>query len=208
MADAARNGAPRDLIPRARIAEANGEYGRFDVFPIEPGHSASIGNPLRRALLNGLEGWAVASARIDGALREFDVIEGVRDRVLDILLNLKRTRFRALDPSLESGTARLEVSGGALSGMIDCGGLFDAANPDNSIMSLSGPNSSLSMEMTVERGMGYRLADREGAGPGFCLWIRLSAPRSGSTAALRSPRRTETERTWSGSWSRYGRTAP
>ena len=157
-----------DLIPGCVIEEAGESYARFRIEPIEPGHASSIANPIRRALLNGLSGWAVTSVKIEGVEHEMETVPHARDRVLDILLNLTNTRFRALSPNGDSATAFLRASGEGkvLSGAITSGGAFEIANPENYVTALSGTEGEIAIEMTVEKGLGYRLADMEKATPG------------------------------------------
>jgi DNA-directed RNA polymerase subunit alpha len=76
------------------MIESDEFHGRFEFRPLEPGFGVTIGNALRRILLSSLEGYAITQIRIDGVDHEFSTIEGVVEDVADIVLNLKKVRFK------------------------------------------------------------------------------------------------------------------
>ena len=78
------------------MLENDEKFGRFEFRPLEPGYGITIGNALRRILINSLEGYAITSIKIDGVQHEFATIPGVIDDVTQIILNLKQVRFRRL----------------------------------------------------------------------------------------------------------------
>ena len=171
--------ADPNLLPGCVIEEAGASYARFRIEPIEPGHASSIANPIRRALLNGIPGWGITLVKIDGVVDELENVPHARDRTLDILLNLKKTKFRPVVPVKDDvAAAFLRVSGKceALSGDIDAGGAFEIANPDNYVTALGSPDARLDVEMELERGLGYRLADMGKAEPGVLPVDSLLGP--------------------------------
>src|ERR1017187_303138 len=103
----------RDLIkPKGFEVERDTlrlDYGKFVVRPLERGYGVTLGNSLRRVLLNSMMGSAVTAIRFDGVLHEFSTISDVMEDVTDIILNLKQVRFKQYTPS--SKTIRIEKSG-------------------------------------------------------------------------------------------------
>ena len=76
------------------MLEADNRFGKFEFKPLEPGYGITIGNALRRILLSSLEGFAIASIKIDGVKHEFDTIPGVKEDVTNIILNLKKVDLK------------------------------------------------------------------------------------------------------------------
>lgn len=154
----------RELIRPRRLEVEEGSltstYGRFYCEPLERGFGTTIGNALRRVLLSSLQGAAITSIRIDGVLHEFSTIPGVMEDVAMIVLNLKdvRVRMNSDGPKL----IRVRKSG---RGIVTAGDLVSAdqtveiMNPSHKICTL-GPDSNFEMEVTVDLGKGYVLADQ------------------------------------------------
>jgi DNA-directed RNA polymerase subunit alpha len=154
----------RELIRPRRLEVEEGSltstYGRFYCEPLERGFGTTLGNALRRVLLSSLQGAAITSIRIDGVLHEFSTIPGVMEDVATVVLNLKdvRVRMNSEGPKL----IRVKKSG---EGTVVAGDLFSAdqtveiMNPDHKICTL-GPDSDFEMEVTVDLGKGYVLADK------------------------------------------------
>ena len=154
----------RELIrPRRLDVEENSltsAYGRFYCEPLERGFGTTLGNALRRVLLSSLQGAAITSIRIDGVLHEFSTIPGVMEDVATVVLNLKdvRVRMNSEGPKI----VRVKKSG---EGILTAGDLVSAdqtveiMNPEHKICTL-GPDSDFEMEVTVDLGKGYVLADK------------------------------------------------
>lgn len=125
--------------------------------PLERGFGLTLGNALRRILLSSLQGAAVTAVQIDGVLHEFSSIDGVREDVTDIILNLKAlaVRMHAEGPKKMrlSATGPCEVT----AAQIEAGADIEIMNPDLVICTLD-KGASLNMEMTVNTGKGYRPA--------------------------------------------------
>ncbi len=132
---------------------------KFVIEPLEPGFGYTIGNSLRRTLLSSIPGAAISSIRIDGVLHEFSTIPKVTEDVTDIILNLKGLVLRSdLD---EPSTIYLKAKG---PGEVTAADIsppagVDVLNPDLHIATV-GKAASLEMELVVERGVGYRSAER------------------------------------------------
>lgn len=93
------------------ILESTDTYGKFEFRPLEPRYGITIGNALRRVLLSSLEGFAITSVKIEGVDHEFATIRGVIEGVVDIILNLKKIRFKRMVETEEGESVSLTVSG-------------------------------------------------------------------------------------------------
>ena len=145
----------------SRTEKDNSQYGRFVLGPLERGQSITVGNALRRVLLSNLEGTAVTGVRIAGVNHEFASIPGVREDVLDLILNLKELVLKSYSPLPQ--IVRLMARGPAEVTAADFHPLptdIEVVNPHQYIATLS-EGATLEMEVTVERGKGYRAVDRQ-----------------------------------------------
>ena len=137
----------------------DGTYGKFVVEPLERGYGTTIGNSLRRVLLSSLPGVAVTSIKIDGILHEFSTIEGVKEDVTEIVLNIKGliAKINGDGPK----TAYIEAEGPCevTAGSIKCDSEVEILVPDMHIATLS-EGGRLNMELTLDKGRGYVPADR------------------------------------------------
>ena len=149
------------IVARPQIQEetVSPTRSKFMVEPLEPGFGYTVGNSLRRTLLSSIPGAAISSVRIEGVLHEFSTIPKVTEDVTDIILNLKELVLRS--ESDEPVTVYLKAKGpGAVTAAdIAPPAGVEILNPDLHIATL-GKGGSLEMELTVERGVGYRMADR------------------------------------------------
>ncbi len=151
--------------PQIEIKElsADGKYGCFIVEPLERGYGITLGNSLRRILSSSLPGSAISSIKIDGVLHEFSSIPGVKEDVIEIMLNLKGLSIRDTSQNMEPKVIYIEKSGeGAVTAAdIKCSPEIEILNLDHHIATLSGgANSSLCIEMTVTTGRGYQGVDK------------------------------------------------
>ncbi|MGL1933795.1 MAG: DNA-directed RNA polymerase subunit alpha [Fibrobacterales bacterium] len=140
------------------INSEDGKYCKFTMDTMERGWGVTIGNALRRVLLSSLQGAAVTKVKFDSAVHEYSTIEGVKEDVAEILLNLKALRIKLLSDNVE--TLRLDVSGeGEVTAVnIEENPNVQIMNPDLHIATLSG-NASLSMDLTIADGRGYVISD-------------------------------------------------
>lgn len=150
------------LNPSFKVKEDKKEkdFGRFIVEPLEPGFGHTVGVALRRALLTGIDGAAVTSVKIEGASHMFSTLKGLKEDVIELILNLKTLRIK-LAPEKEKATIRLSKTGpGDVTGKdIEVSDGVEVVDKDHYIGSLADKKSKLEMEMTVERGLGYSLAE-------------------------------------------------
>ena len=131
--------------------------GEFEFRPLEPGYGITIGNALRRILLNSLEGFAITSLRIDGVDHEFSTMDGVVEDVTEIVLNLKQVRFKRQIDTQENERATINISGQDKLTAGDIGKFltgFQVLNPDLVICHME-KSVSLNMDVTIDKGRGY-----------------------------------------------------
>ncbi len=151
----------QELIKPSKVEINHGSIahtaGKIIAEPLERGFGLTLGNALRRILLSSLQGAAVTAIQIDGVLHEFSSIEGVREDVTDIVLNVKAIAVRMHVEGPKK--MRLNASGPCevTAGMIEAGADIEIMNPDLVICTLD-KGASLNMEMTVNTGKGYRPA--------------------------------------------------
>ncbi len=150
--------------PRISIAEISddGTYGKFIVEPLERGFGNTLGNSLRRILLSSLPGVAAKSIKIDGVLHEFSTIPGVKEDVTEIVLNVKGILAKL--NCNEAKTVEIHAKGPCevTSGTIIHDSDVEILNSDWHIATL-GPDATLDMEITLDKGRGYVSADRNKA---------------------------------------------
>ncbi len=140
---------------KPRVIREEGNSGVYEIEGLYPGYGHTLGNSLRRIILSSLPGAAVTSVRIDGVNHEFSTISGVKEDVIAIILNLKKIRFKLSTD--ETQAISLSVKGVRTVSAADLKipGQVAVMNPDQVIATLTEKNSELSMELSVERGLGY-----------------------------------------------------
>ena len=138
---------------------SDGTYGKFVVEPLERGYGTTIGNSLRRVLLSSLPGVAVTSIKIDGVLHEFSTIEGVKEDVTEIVLNIKGLIAKINGEGPKVVYIEAEGPCEVTAGSIKCDSEVEILVPDMHIATL-GEGGRLFMELTLDKGRGYVPADR------------------------------------------------
>lgn len=148
----------RPKIDTASLS-ADGRYGKFVVEPLERGFGTTLGNSLRRVLLSSLPGVAVTSIKIDGVVHEFSTIEGVKEDVTEIVLNVKGITAKLYSDTPK--TVRIEASGEGevTAGSIQQDAEIEVLNPDWHIATLA-DGAKLIMELVFDKGCGYVPAER------------------------------------------------
>ncbi|VSM04977.1 DNA-directed RNA polymerase subunit alpha [Streptococcus pneumoniae] len=144
--------------PNITKIDENKDYGKFVIEPLERGYGTTLGNSLRRVLLASLPGAAVTSINIDGVLHEFDTVPGVREDVMQIILNIKGIAVKSYVE--DEKIIELDVEGPAevIAGDILTDSDIEIVNPDHYLFTI-GEGSSLKATMTVNSGRGYVPAD-------------------------------------------------
>lgn len=138
---------------------ADGTYGKFVVEPLERGYGTTLGNSLRRVLLSSLPGYAITSVKIDGVLHEFSTIDGVKEDVTEIVLNLKGVILKIHGDGPKTiyidASGKCEVTAGDIKADSD----VEILNPEHLIATLE-EGAALKMELTCDKGRGYVSAER------------------------------------------------
>lgn len=144
-----------------KTVKSTEKYGKFELSPLVGGFGHTLGNSLRRVLLITIPGAAITRIRVDGANHLFTTLPGVKEDLVEISLNLKKVKFSYNKD--EPIVLKLDKKG---PGIVTAGDIVDndlckVSNPDQVIANLSDAKSSLSMEITVERGVGYTMAKEQ-----------------------------------------------
>lgn len=135
------------------------QHGKFVLEPLDRGQGTTVGNALRRVLLSNLEGTAVTAVRIAGVNHEFATIPGVREDVLEILLNLKEIVLNSYSSQKQIGRLLVQGPATVTAGHFDLPSEVEVVDKNQYIATLS-PGSTLEMEFQVEKGTGYRAVER------------------------------------------------
>jgi DNA-directed RNA polymerase subunit alpha len=146
------------LKPDIHILESEYSYGKLAVEPLQRGFGLTIGNPLRRILLSSTNGSAITWVKIGDVVHEYMAIPGVKEEVMEILLNIKGIRIRSTTG--RDGKMRLEVNGGGpvCAGDIMTSSDFEIVNPEQHLATLDDDELHLSIEFNVRQGTGYQAA--------------------------------------------------
>ena len=137
----------------------NESYGKFVCEPLERGYGMTIGNSLRRILLSSLPGAAITSVKIEGVLHEFSTIPNVIEDVPEIIVNLKCVRLKMHDNDVKTIKIDFKGEGEVKAGDIITDSTIEILNPDLHIATVA-EGGSLQMEMTVDKGRGYNVAEK------------------------------------------------
>ena len=151
--------------PKIEITDISEDkkYGRFVVEPLERGYGTTLGNSLRRIMLSSLPGAAVSQVKIEGVLHEFSSIQGVKEDVTEIIMNIKSLAIRNNSETNEPKMAYVEFEGEGIvrASDIQVDSDIEIMNPDLVIATLNGgADSKLYMELTITKGRGYISADK------------------------------------------------
>ena len=139
------------------MLESTDFRGQFEFRPLEPGYGITVGNALRRILLNSLEGFAITAIKIEGVDHEFSTIKGVVEDVTEMVLNLKQVRFKRQIEDSETEEVNITVSGQETFTAGDIGKFtssFQVLNTDHVICNME-KSVKLNMQITIQKGRGY-----------------------------------------------------
>ena len=150
----------RDIDFKVKEITDSNDYAEFFIEPLEPGFGHTMGNALRRALYTAIPGAAITSVKIAGVKHKFSTIPGLRENVIDFLLNIKSLNL-LLSEAKTSAVVRLQVKGTKeiTAADLNLPDGVEIVNKDHYIGWLSGSKAKLDVEMVVERGYGYALAE-------------------------------------------------
>lgn len=147
------------LFTVKEIINADG-YGEFVIEALEPGFGHTIGNALRRVLYTSIPGCAVTAVKISGVKHKFSTVDGLKENIIDLLLNIKELNLKLADGQDEA-TIRMSVKGAVeiTGASFESTDLVEVINQDHYLGSLSGKSAKLEMELKVQRGLGYSLSE-------------------------------------------------
>jgi DNA-directed RNA polymerase subunit alpha len=144
-------------VPQLILDEesSNDTFGRIVAEPLAAGFGITVGNALRRTLLSALPGTAITSVRIEGVEHEFSTLPGVKEDMMEFILNVKDIRIRAIAD--RPGKMFLDASGEGpvLAGAIQTSADYEIVNPEHQLATLESSDARLSVEFTVDQGYGY-----------------------------------------------------
>lgn len=143
------------LPSKPRAVKEEEFQGIFEIDGLYPGYGHTLGNSLRRIILSSLAGAAVTHVKIEGVKHEFDTLDGVREDVINILLNIKRVRLALHSEDPITMTLKTNKVGQITAGDIDAPSQIEILNPEQPIAEVTAKGVALQMEMTVSRGLGY-----------------------------------------------------
>jgi DNA-directed RNA polymerase subunit alpha len=149
--------------PAIEEESVNATRSRFVVEPLEPGFGHTLGNTLRRTLLSRIPGAAITSVRIEGVQHEFSTVKGVVEDVVDFILNLKLVVLRIEADDVQTLYLSAKGKGEVTAGDLKVPAGVEIVNKDLHLATLSA-SAKLEVELTAERGVGYRSAERNKAG--------------------------------------------
>jgi DNA-directed RNA polymerase subunit alpha len=142
-----------------KTEEESADHGIFILEPMPEGYGQTLGNSLRRVLLTSLPGAAITSVKIAGVHHQFTTLEGLKEDIVEFILNLKKVRVKYTGDKPARLTLEKKGSGKVTSSDIDCPAGVEIVNPDLVLATLADAKSKIDAEITVETGFGYSMAD-------------------------------------------------
>ncbi len=144
------------LLPsKPKIISQEGVSGVFEIEGLYPGYGHTLGNSLRRIILSSLPGVAITSVKIAGVSHEFSVMDGVKEDVITLLLNLKKVRMRINTDEAQTLTLKVKGDQTVTAKDIQVPGQVEILNPDQVIATVTGSSAVLDIEMRAEKGLGF-----------------------------------------------------
>lgn len=140
---------------KPEVVEEDGFSGTYKIDGLYPGYGYTLGNSLRRIILSSLPGTAITSVKIDGVDHEFDTIDGVKEDVITLLMNLKNIRFKATNDEPQTASLSVSGTGEVTAGDIDTPGQLEIVNEDLVIANITDKDTDLNIEMNIQSGLGY-----------------------------------------------------
>ncbi len=143
------------VTPKIEREREASNYGKFVIYPLERGYGVTLGNALRRVLLSSLEGVAITSIRITDVMHEFSAIPGVREDVLQVMLQIKQIRLKMYEGDVSHLHLEVNGEGEVTASDIQCPAEVEILNPELYLFTVDNPSTHLEIDMTVEHGRGY-----------------------------------------------------
>ncbi len=143
------------LPSKPRIVSEDDRKGTYEIDNLYPGYGHTLGNSLRRIILSSLPGAAITSVKIDGVAHEFSTVEGIKEDVVLILLNLKKLRFKLHTEEAQVVTLSAKGAKQVTAADIKVSGQVEVLNPEQYICEMTDKSSKLEIEITIEKGLGF-----------------------------------------------------
>lgn len=143
------------LPSKPRVVSEEENRGIFEIDGLYPGYGHTLGNSLRRIILSSLPGAAITQVKIDGVEHEFSSLDGIKEDVITILLNLRRVRLNMHNEEPMTVTLKKKGIGPVTAADIDAPSQIEILNGDQHIAEITNAKTELKMELTIERGLGY-----------------------------------------------------
>ena len=143
------------VIPsKPHVVLEDGDKGVFEIDGLYPGYGHTLGNSLRRIILSSLPGASITSIKIDGVSHEFQTLDGIKEDVIVVILNLKKVRFKMISDESQVVTLSIKGPKEVTAGNIKTGGQVEILNPELHIVEVTG-KVNLNIEMKIEKGLGF-----------------------------------------------------
>lgn len=139
---------------KPRVVLEEGNKGVFEIDGLYPGYGHTLGNSLRRIILSSLPGASITSIKIEGVNHEFQTMDGIKEDVIVMILNLKKARFKMISDEPQIVTLSVKGPKEVLAGDIKTGGQVEILNPELHIVEVTG-KVNLNIEMKIEKGLGF-----------------------------------------------------
>lgn len=143
------------LPSKPRVVSEEGNHGIFEIDGLYPGYGHTLGNSLRRIILSSLPGAAITQVKIDGVEHEFSTLEGVKEDIITILLNIRKVRLQMHTDEPMTISLKKTGVGPVTAADIDAPTQVEILNGDQHIAEITNKSTKLNIEMTVEQGLGY-----------------------------------------------------
>ncbi|MEI6042331.1 MAG: DNA-directed RNA polymerase subunit alpha [bacterium] len=143
------------LPSKPKIVEETSSKGTYEIEGLYPGYGHTLGNSLRRIILSSLTGAAITRVKIAGVPHEFSAIDGVKEDVINIILNLKKARFALTTDEAQVVTIKVRGENTVTAGDIKLSGQVTLSNPELHILTITNKDTEVDIELTIEQGIGY-----------------------------------------------------
>lgn len=143
------------LPKKVKIIEENESEGVYEIENLFPGYGYTLGHSLRRVILSSMPGASITKVKIDGVSHEFSTIDGVKEDVINIILNLKQIRFKMYTDEPQTFSVSIKGPTVVTAGNLKTPSQLEVMNKDIVIATLTSKDASINMELTIEKGLGY-----------------------------------------------------
>jgi len=144
------------LLPsKPRIISEKGFSGVYEIDGLYPGYGHTLGNSLRRIILSSIPGVSITTIKIDGVDHEFSIMKGIKEDVINIILNLKKVRFKVVNDEEQTVTLKIKGVNTVTAADIKVPGQVEVLNPEQYIASITDKATELSIEMKIQKGLGF-----------------------------------------------------